>query len=299
MIPGLQRLVRAAHQGGAKIALQIVHAGINSPYLLEEGISAQAVARKPSIWLGLLPTLSQKHGVDIGYREMTEEDIESTLWGFAAAAIRARTAGFDAVQLHAAHGYLLSQFLSPLYNLRTDRWGGNAENRRRFLLELVRRVRQAVGNDFPLMIKLGPQDDRAGGLTLAEGLETARQIVKQGINAIEVSGGFKELQRKVERSAPEQQPFRARAAAVRRTVSVPVIAVGGIRSLEMAQSIIECGDADLIAMCRPFIQEPSLIARWQGGEVGLSVCISCLKCHSLTDQPVQCRVKTRSRRGVS
>jgi 2,4-dienoyl-CoA reductase-like NADH-dependent reductase (Old Yellow Enzyme family) len=293
MIPGLQRLVRAAHRGGAKIALQLVHAGINSPYLLDKGITALAVTRRANIWPGLLPTLSQKQGIDMQYSEIAEEDIDIILSDFASAAARAREADFDAVQLHGAHGYLMSQFLSPLFNLRTDRWGGNAENRRRFHLELVRKVRQAVGSDFPLMIKFGVQDDQVGGLPLGEGLETVRQMVEEGVSAIEVSGAFRDSRPVAERAEPGQVPFRERAAAVKRVVSVPVMVVGGIRSIETARTIIDCGDADLISMCRPFIQEPGLISRWQSGDKRPSSCISCLKCHSLNDEPVQCRVSKR------
>jgi 2,4-dienoyl-CoA reductase-like NADH-dependent reductase (Old Yellow Enzyme family) len=225
---------------------------------------------------------------------MTDEDIASILSGFASAAIRARKAGFDAVQLHCAHGYLMSQFLSPLFNIRGDRWGGNAENRRRFHLELVRKVRQAVGSDFPLLIKFGVQDDQAGGLTLSEGLDAARRMEEEGVDAIEVSGGFRESRPTINRSESGQVPFRDRAAAVKKVVSVPVIVVGGIRSLETARSIVDNGDADLISMCRPFIQQPALIARWQRGDGRPSKCTSCLRCHSLNDEPVQCRVRTKT-----
>jgi 2,4-dienoyl-CoA reductase-like NADH-dependent reductase (Old Yellow Enzyme family) len=292
MIPGLQRLVQAAHQGGAKIALQIVHAGINSPFLIKMGMTALAVSNKPgSIPPGMLPSLSRKEEINIPHREITDEEIESTLLDFAAAAVRARRAGFDAVQLHGAHGYLMSQFLSPLFNLRSDRWGGNTEKRRRFHLELVREVRRAVGDGFPLLIKFGVQDDHPGGLALSEGLETARQMVREGIDAIEVSAGIGVAPSTAKTSSPEPVLYRDRAAAVKQVVSVPVIAVQGIRSLGMAQSIIDHGDADLISMCRPLILEPDLIARWQRGETGPSKCTSCQKCHSLDDDPVHCRTR--------
>ena len=116
---------------------------------------------------------------------MTEGEIEGIIDDFASAAARARQAGFDAVQLHGAHGYLMSQFLSPLFNLRSDRWGGSVENRRRFNLEVIRKVRQAIGADFPFIIKFGVQDDKEGGLPLSEGVETAWQMVKAGIDAIQ------------------------------------------------------------------------------------------------------------------
>jgi 2,4-dienoyl-CoA reductase-like NADH-dependent reductase (Old Yellow Enzyme family) len=295
MIPGLQRLVRAAHRGGTKIALQIVHAGINSSYLLDKGETALAVSRRPDgSQIGIVPASSGKQEIDMLYREITDEDIEELLSEFTSAAVRARKAGFDAVQLHAAHGYLLSQFLSPLFNFRSDRWGGNAKNRRRFHLELVRKVRQAIGADFPLMIKFGVQDDQTGGLTLNEGLETAHEMVEEGVDAIEVSGGVREFQPKRGKSDSGHVPYREWAAAVKRVVPVPVMVVGGIRNLETAKGIIDGGDADLISMCRPFIQEPGLIARWQKGVTGPSRCISCMRCHSLNNEPVQCRLNIKT-----
>jgi 2,4-dienoyl-CoA reductase-like NADH-dependent reductase (Old Yellow Enzyme family) len=275
MIPGLRRLVQAAHRGGAKIALQIVHAGINSAYLPAVGREMLAV--------------SKKQDVEASHHELIDAEIEELITDFCTAAVRARKAGFDAVQLHGAHGYLLSQFLSPLYNLRTDRWGGNAEKRRKFHLELVHRVRQTIGNDFPLLIKFGIQDDTEGGLPLSEGLETAKQMVDRGIDAIEVSAGVGRTPVVPRKKNAEFVPYRERAAALKRIVTVPVMIVSGIRSLYMAQSIVNSGDADLISMSRPLIREPGLIARWQRGEEKPSDCVSCFKCHSKNKESVQCR----------
>lgn len=278
MLPGLTRLVQAAHQGGAKIALQIVHAGINSIYIHRIGLVAMVVSSKK----GRRP-----------HREMDDEDIERIISDFASAAIRAREAGFDAVQLHGAHGYLMSQFISPLFNHRTDQWGGNTENRRRFHLELVSRVRQAIGDDFPLLIKFGAQDDRKDGLPLSEGLETARQMVTKGIDAIEVSTGvaFEKVAPIRAKGDPESLPFRERASALKQAVNVPVILVGGIRSLQMAKNVIDSGDADLISMCRPFLREPDLIARWQRGEQWSAKCISCGRCRPRKSEPVRCNIE--------
>jgi 2,4-dienoyl-CoA reductase-like NADH-dependent reductase (Old Yellow Enzyme family) len=277
MIPGLHRLAQAAHQGGTKIALQIVHTGINSAYL-------------PTIGREML-AVSKKQDVEALHRELTDAEIERIITDFCSAAVRARKAGFDAVQLHGAHGYLMSQFLSPLYNLRTDKWGGSAQKRRRFHLELVRRVRQTIGNDFPLLIKFGIQDDVEGGLSLSEGLETAKQMVDAGIAAIEVSAGVGRTPIVPRKKNAEFVPYRERANALKRIVAVPVMIVSGIRSLDMAQNIVDSGDADLISMSRPLIREPDLIARWQRGDEKPSDCISCFKCHSKNQEPVQCRKK--------
>jgi len=289
MIPGLRRLVQVAHQGGAKIALQISHSGVNSRYLPQKDITVLAVSRMPEI--------SSPH------REMTDEEVEVIISDFVSAALRAREAGFDAVQLHGAHGFLMSQFLSPLFNHRTDRWGSSGENRRRFHCEVIQRVRDAVGVDFPLMIKFGAQDDREGGLSLSEGLETALHMVEEGIDAIEVSGGsggFGTFVRVMKEDDPERAYFRESAAAVKRAVTVPVIVVGGIRSLEMANSIVDSGDADLISMCRPFIREPGLVARWQRGEGEPARCISCNRCGAIVgrNEPLECGEERRLREEV-
>ncbi len=283
MVPGLRRLVQVAHQGGAKIALQIVHAGINSEYLNQKGITLLAVSK--------IPEVNRPH------REMSGEEIEAIISDFASAALRGREAGFDAVQLHGAHGYGMSQFLSPLYNHRSDRWGGNAENRRRFHLEVIRKVRQAIGADFPLMIKFGVQDDRGGGLSLGEGLETAQRMAEEGIDAIEVSAGVGRALLTMKEGDPERVPFRERVAAVKRTVTIPVMVVNGIRSLGMAQSIVDSSDADLISMCRPFIREPGLVARWQRGEKEPARCISCSKCMAIVEkgEPLECGEERRLR----
>lgn len=264
LLPSLSRLAQAAHDGGAKIALQIAHAGLRSAYLHDAGLTAQAVSA--------IPRIKRPH------REMTDEDIAALIDDFAAAAGRAVAAGFDAVQLHGAHGYLISQFLSPLFNHRTDRWGGSPENRWRFPLEVLKAVRKAVGASFPVFIKLGTQDDRANGLTADGGLAVAVELAAAGIDAIEVSCGFGNSMQTLEVGEEQEPYFRDRAAQVKQAVSVPVMVVGGIRSLEMAQDVIESGDADLISMCRPFIREPGLIARWQRGETTPARCISCNRC---------------------
>ena len=276
MIPGLKRMVDAAHEGGARIAIQIVHAGNNSGYLAGKGIEALAPSHKP--------------GWQFPHREMTGEEVEGIISDFAVAARRAVQAGFDAVQLHGAHGYLMSQFQSPIFNQRSDQWGGSPENRRRFHLRTIEAVRREVGPDYPLMIKYGAWDDREDGLSLDEGSETAREMAEKGIEAIEVSSGVGTSIQVVKRGEPEKAYFREMAAFVERTVSVPVMAVGGIRSLDIASSILESGDADFVSMCRPFIREPDLVGRWQRGDTRPSTCISCNKCLGVarTSEPLRC-----------
>ncbi|MBI4296682.1 MAG: NADH:flavin oxidoreductase [Chloroflexi bacterium] len=280
MIPGLRRLAQEVHQEGGKIALQIVHAGVNmhANFLKQKGITARAVSP--------LPELDRPH------REMTEEDIEAIISDFVSASVRAAEAGLDAVQFHGAHGYLISQFLSPLFNQRTDKWGGGAENRRRFLVEVVRRTRQKLVSDFPLLIKLGVMDDREGGTSLQEGLETARQIMDAGIDGIEVSTGVGTAPGAMKEGDPERAYLRERAAAVKRIATVPVMMVGGIRSLALAQDIVNSGDADMISMSRPFIREPGLLMRWYTEDRRPAICVSCSRCLRRTG-PFGCEQERR------
>lgn len=272
-----KRIVKEVHrQGNSKIAMQIVHAGINSGYLVQKGKEMLAV--------------SKIERVQYPHRVMTDEDIEGIIADFAAAAVRVREAGFDAVQLHGAHGYLISQFVSPLYNHRTDIWGGNPENRRRFPFEVVSQVRKAVGKDFPVLIKFGVQDDREGGMPLEEGIETCRQMVKAGIDSIEISGGVGNPPISIKEGEIDKTAFRERAAKVKRALNIPVAVVHGIRSLKMAQEIIDSGDADMVSMCRPFIREPHLVLQWEQGDTVIAKCISCGKCMRLVSRsrPLEC-----------
>ena len=283
MIPRLRRMVDAARVDGSKIAVQIGGSGIQLGLLPPwEGEMHVAVSTRPE--------------VERPHREMTDGEIEATIEDFVAAAVRGREAGFDAVQFHGAHGYLMSQFQSPLSNRRGDRWGGSPENRRRFHLEVVRRTRQAIGDDFPLMIKYGVKDASDRGLSLEEGIETARQIVAAGLDAIEVSTGIGDVVPTVPKGG-EVTPYREFAVAVGRVVDVPVMTVAGIRRLATAEDIVASGDADMVALCRPLIREPGLVARWQDGETAPGTCISCNRCLTVAagGVPLECGEDRRLR----
>jgi len=291
MIAGLRKLADAVHSGGGKVALQIAFGGLHPTVVKDRGE------------LCLAPSMME--GSELPHRELTGGEIEAIIRDFGAAAARAREAGFDAVQFHGAHGYLFSQFLSPLTNRRTDKWGGSPENRRRFHIEVVREARRRVGPDFPVMIKLGLMDDARGGVTLEEGIDAAREMIAAGIDAIEVSfgvgGDF--MERIVGKQAtPENEKpwFRERAAALKAAVSVPVAIVGGVRSFDMAQAILDADEADLISMSRPFIREPKLVSRWLSGDRSPAKCITCMRCGDLllTTQEVldtYCWQESRSR----
>lgn len=264
-IEGMRRLVKAAHDHGAKIAAQIAHAGVNLVLL----------GRTDRI--ALAPSKTEAYGSS--HRAMASAEVEDIVRDFGAAAERAAEAGVDAVQLHGAHGYLMSQFLSPLTNRRTDKWGGSPEARRRFHVEVMRSVRQAVGENYPIWMKMGLQDDVDDGLQLSEGLAALRILNAEGLSAVEISAEIGTRSARVHRPEDEEHPyFREHSAEAKRVVDIPVMLVGGIRSLAMAEDILRSDDADMISMARPLIREPGLIARWQRGDTAPAKCISCNKC---------------------
>ena len=278
MIPGLHRITDAVHKEGSKIAVQITHCGINSGYLRRQGLVCQAPSKLEEI--------------ETPHKEMTNAEIEAVIADFVSAARRAIKADFDAIQLHGAHGFLMSEFLSPFFNRRTDKWGGSPENRRRFHLEVIRQVRREIGKDFPLFIKLGAWEDMDNGLPLKEGIAAAQAMVKQGLDAIELSVGARGASRTAERGAPESVYFREQSAALKKAVNVPVILVGGIRSLKTANEIISSGDADMISMSRPFVRQPDLLVRWKQGEADAK-CISCSKCYPSGGNILSCGEERR------
>jgi 2,4-dienoyl-CoA reductase-like NADH-dependent reductase (Old Yellow Enzyme family) len=206
-------------------------------------------------------------------------DIRNIVTSFADAARRAKASGFDGVQLHAAHGYLLNQFLSPAFNRRRDEYGGSLENRVRIVLEALRAIQETVGDDFPILVKMNSRDFVENGLTLEDSLQAASLLADAGIDAIELSGGSvasgKLSPSRVGIDSEEKEAyFRGEASAFKERIRVPLILVGGIRSLETAERLLGDGVADYISLCRPFICEPDLINRWESGDRRKAACLS-------------------------
>ncbi|MCP3678685.1 MAG: NADH:flavin oxidoreductase, partial [Deltaproteobacteria bacterium] len=202
---------------------------------------------------------------------------------FGDAARRAKEYGFDSVQLHGAHGYLINQFLSPHTNLRSDDYGGTSGKRCRFLLEVYREIRSRVGPDYPVLIKLNSCDFLEGGLEAQHGLQAAILLDKEGIDAIEVSGGTSasgdEGPARIKIKKAEQEAYHLLlAAAIKKSVSCPVMVVGGFRSLGVMEKALNEHDIDYIALSRPLIREPDLPLRWHKGDTAPAKCISCNSC---------------------
>jgi len=274
LIPGLKRLTRAVHDRGAKIAVQLFHAGRESARFLEP-------KKERAIGPSIVPDdpFFQRE-----YRAATVEDIRAITLAFGDAARRAKEAGFDAVQLHGAHAYLLSQFLSPYTNRREDEYGGSFENRLRFHREIYLNVREQVGDAYPVLIKTGVQDGFAGGLTFREGREAAKRFSQWGFDALEISQGLRgnwyeetEFRTKINRVEKEAY-FRDWSKTVKHMVNIPVMIVGGLRSIELMEVLVEKGETDFISLCRPLIKEPHIINAWKSGSRVRADCISCNKC---------------------
>jgi 2,4-dienoyl-CoA reductase-like NADH-dependent reductase (Old Yellow Enzyme family) len=264
-------MVEAVHKAGGKIALQIVHGG---------RFADPALTGLQSIG----PSAVTKDG-QTTCRAMSQPDIAYIISSFKQAAVRAKQAGFDAIQLHAAHGFLFSQFLSPAFNQRTDEFGGVLENRARFLLETVRSIRKATGPGYPLLIKLNAEDFLEGGLTRDEAVQVAAMLEAASVDAIEYSGGTVASPEKFvpvrpgKLKPPQDEVFYREAAQLYQAkVKIPLMLVGGIRSYETATDLIRHGVADYISFGRPLICEPGLVKRWHAGDRRASECGSCNGC---------------------
>jgi len=269
-LEGLTRMAEAVHRHGSAIALQLTHAGGNVHVPMGTGYA-------------LGP--SEMDLTSVHCREMTKDDIAQTVADFAAAAVRAKKAGMDAVQLHGAHSYLLSEFVSPYFNKRTDEYGGSLENRARMAVETIQAVRSAVGAGYPVLMKINSDDYLVGGFSLAEMLPYAHMLEDAGLDAIEISGGTHFSDQRFFCSRPvgtvpkeEELYFRQAAQIYRTEIRIPLMLVGGVRTLEVAGRTISSGLADYVSLCRPLIREPYLVKRWREGNTGRATCISCNLC---------------------
>ena len=270
-VAGLWAMVETVHKAGGKIALQIVHGG---------RFADPALTRLQSIG----PSAVEKDG-QTTCRAMSKDDIANIVSAFTQAAVRAKQAGFDAIQLHAAHGFLFSQFLSPALNQRTDEYGGTLENRARCLIEVVRSIRQATGPGYPLLIKLNSEDFLEGGLTRDEAVQVAAMLEVASVDAIEFSGGTVASPEKFspvrpgKLKIPQDEVFYREAAKLYKTkIRIPLMLVGGIRSYETADDLIRRKVADYVSLGRPLICEPGLVKRWHNGDRRASECGSCNGC---------------------
>lgn len=268
-IDGYKKVVQAVHSFDSKLVIQVSHAGRQA--LPDGGFIPFAPSAVPEKSTGILP------------REMTEEEIWQVIEDFVAAMVRARDTGCDGVQLHIAHGYLLAQFISPYTNRRKDMWGGSIENRTRILEEIMKRARFQLGSDYPILVKLNSTDGFSGSeyLNIDDVLYTAKLLEKLGAAAIEVSGGMRDTRNVMSQLnivRPEQEAYFLEAAkAVKENVNIPVILVGGLRSLPVMEAVVRDHYIDMVALSRPLIKEPDLVTRFLKGQER-AACVSCNAC---------------------
>lgn len=262
LIPAWRGIIRPAQASGARVMMQINHSGANcDPALNPDPLSPSGV-----------PTNDLAKP-----RAMSAEDVQQAVRAFGEAARRARAAGFDGVQIHGAHCYLVSQFLMPGTNLRNDCWGGSLERRRAFLQAVAAEVRRQVGADYPVWIKLGVASSERMGLTSAEGAQVAAACRDWGIDCVEISNAG---------GSPEgldgrgEAPFLPLADAARQALGpeYPLALVNGLRSRTMMEEVLAGGVVQLISLSRPLIAEHDLPNKLRTGSAARSACTSCDRC---------------------
>jgi 2,4-dienoyl-CoA reductase-like NADH-dependent reductase (Old Yellow Enzyme family) len=313
-----RKVTDAVHEHGGKIAMQIMHGGRQIKSRDLGGRKSLAPSAFPDLVWFTMP------------RPMTEAEILQTIRDFGDAAARVKQAGFDAVQIQGAQGFLASGFLSRLTNRRRDGWGGDFERRFRFLAELYLAVRRAVGPDFPVLYKLNIKDYVPFGITPRDSFPAARRLAELGVDAIQISAGIFETYigsirgesfadiisrgrsrltslyfKSVMGAEKLFMPFREAyflpyAADLRQTLNIPLILAGGIRSPAFAEKIIESGKADFISMARPLVREPDLPNKWRKGDRQPAQCVSCNRCLGEVEQGNKLRCYyTKRKRGAN
>jgi len=314
MIKGLTRLVDAVHKKGGKIAFQLAHAGRQTTKDV----------------IGITPLAPSRRGRDpinfVKPREMTEDQIFEIIKAFGTAANRAKKAGADGIQIHAAHGYLVSEFLSPYFNVRTDSWGGSDENRFRFLKEVIEEVKSVLPNGFPVLVKLNTNDfTPEKGITPELAAIYAGWLSELCVDGVEVSCGTvnysymnmcrgdvptaelvqglpwwkkpvgRIMIKSLEGKYDFEEGYNIEAARIIKPLlgQTPLFLVGGMRKVADMEKILENNHADFISMSRPFIREPLLVKKIKNGKVDKVSCVSCNRCLAAVanEIPVYCYKK--------
>lgn len=277
LVPGFSKLAGRVHDFGSKVILQL-----GTFYRFKGELVGPSALPFPGA-----------SGTTM-LRALEEGEIATIVEIYGEAGRRAREAGFDGVQINAAHGFPLSRFLSPVFNKRQDGYGGSPEARARIVIEITDKIGKKAGQDFPVLVKMNVSDFAGEDFFLEDAVDVARILSQKGIAAIETSGGASGQTvtwlGAVNDSDWTEGYFVEYGALIKKAVPVPIIMVGGIRSLEMAEAVIQQGKADLIAMSRPFIREPGIVRRWREGDLTPSDCSSCNGCLDfvLNGHPLQC-----------
>ena len=264
-IPSLTRLVDVVHRGGGRIAAQILHGG----WMCTTQVTGLAPVG---------PSAVVHPGSKAKIRQLSSDEIHQLVGDYANVAARVVEAGFDAIQLHGAHSWLLSAFLSPVTNKRDDEWGGSPAKRARIVREIYRAMRKVTGPDYPVLIKLGIKDYHPEGKPVSEGIEVAKLLQQDGFDAIELSEGVEQdFFHHILRDAVAPY-YLEECRQARRKLTVPLILVGGMRKLRDMQGVLDEGIADAVSMCRPFIMNPRLVRDLRDGASDTVGCTSCNEC---------------------
>ena len=299
MIEGLKKLVNTVHSGGSKIVFQLVHAG-------------RQTAKDTIGQTQLGPSRGPMDSIYMARpKEMTEDEIQDVISAFGSAAFRARTAGADGVQVHAAHGYLVNQFLSPFFNKRSDSWGGSDEKRFEFLKKVILEIKKNLSNHMMLLVKLNTQDfTPKPGITFELARKYSEWLAKLPLDGLEVSCGTlsfslfnmvrgdvpteeliskfpwwrkklgKIMLKKMEGKFDLEEGYNLEAAKLLKPAigDIPLMVVGGMRKLDHMETVVENRYADFISMSRPFIKEPNIVNKFREGKADEVSCVSCNKC---------------------
>lgn len=281
-INGYKELVERVHNAGSKIALQLAYGGTQNYHPDVQNMNILTPSNVKNRVTGVTP------------KEASKEDIRNIVKKFGDAAVRAKEAGFDSVQLHAAHGYFVSQFLTPYYNRRKDEYNGTIHDRARIIYEIIPEVRKRVGEDYPLMIKLNHDDfmDEGEGLTKDESMEIFKKVDKLGIDVIEVSAvnessgkGLAPAMTRIN-SIEKQSYFKEFTSKLANEVDAKVILMGGNRNIDLMEDILNSTNIEYFSIARPLLAEPDLIKKWQEDRNYKPRCVSCNQCPGT--QPVSC-----------
>jgi 2,4-dienoyl-CoA reductase (NADPH2) len=274
-------VTHAVHDEGGRIALQILHFG---RYAKHKDLVAPSAVRAP------INTFAP--------REMTSADIENTIDDFANAAKLARSAGYDGVEIMGSEGYLINEFLARRTNHRTDEWGGDPEARARFAIEVVRRTRQAVGNDFLILFRISVVDLVPDGSTFAETVYLAQELEHNGVSILSSGVGWHESRVPTIASPVPTGAFVEYTARLRAAVSIPVAASNRINTPQLAEEILSSGHADLVAMARPLLADPAFARKARTGRAHrINTCIACNQAcidHTLAEKLTTCLVNPRA-----
>ena len=282
-IPGLKKMVDEVHKNSCNIFLQIVIGGSQGRTGLSETVVGPSSHRNP---------VTRQAA-----KELTIDEIINLEERFKEAAIRAKKAGFDGVQIHGAHGYLLSQFMNPIFNKREDIYGGNIEGRSRFLRETYKKIREAVGEDFVVSVKINSEDYVDGGATQEEMLWVCEELSKQGIDLIEVSGGSVVSRRNEGvirtgiKTIEDEGYFEKFGKELSSRIDTPVSLVGGFRTYSKVEEVLENTDIQYISLARPLLAEPELINEWKNKNYIKAFCKSCNGC--LKSDKSECILKNK------